>query len=294
MNQDLDLNAYNFELDESYIAARPTEHRPDAKLLVFNATTGEITHSFFSKLDSFLPVDSLIVFNNSKVFKARLLGNKSSGAKVEVFVLSLLPDEQGCYHCLVKSSRKKRVGDCLIFKAVSATIEQCNEDGTFYLSFSLESDELAKFLEEQGKIPIPPYIRAGESDRQDEEDYQTVFAKSSGSVACPTAGLHFDNNLLAQLAQKKIQPGYVTLHVGLGTFLPVKVDNILEHKMHSESYYIEPAELEKISSAKFVTAVGTTSLRVLESSYGQEVEANKFYATDIFSTQVLRSNLLMP
>jgi S-adenosylmethionine:tRNA ribosyltransferase-isomerase len=283
VNRDLLLSSYDYDLDESFIAIRPEQRRSNAKLLVYNVSTGQVVHSLFSELPQFLPADSLIVFNNSKVFKARLLGNKSSGARVELFVLSLTTDSEGSIACLIKSARKKRVGDILLFaQGVRATITHCQDDGTFRVKFSIASTELSAYLEQYGKIPIPPYIRSGESDQQDEDDYQTVYAKREGSVACPTAGLHFDNELLTTLASKNIERAEVTLHVGLGTFLPVKVDNLQEHKMHSEQFFIEEQELKKIEQAKFITAVGTTSLRVLESIYGQQVEPQKLYSTDIF------------
>lgn len=302
MNPDLRLDSYDFELDPSYIADRPTQKRSDAKLLIYNCKTDEVTHTTFSHLDEFLPKDSSIVFNNSKVFKARLLGTKSSGAKVEVFVLTLVENSRGFIHCLVKSARKKRVGDLLLLGDLKAEIKECLEDGTFYLEFDKRGEVFVDTVERLGKIPIPPYIRSGESDLNDVEDYQNIFAKEAGSVACPTAGLHFDDELLEKLSKRSISPAYVTLHVGLGTFLPVKSENILEHKMHCESYLIEKQELEKINNSSFVTAVGTTSLRVLESSYGKSIEANTLYDTDIFlypgievnSIQALITNFHLP
>ncbi len=282
MSDDLKLSAYDYQLPEHYIADRPRDCRSSAKLLVYQVTENRVIHTTFSELANFLPANSLLVLNDSKVFKARLLGQKSTGAKIELFILSLQPTANNEIHVLIKSARKKRVGDHLLFIGSEAVITRCCDDGTFYVKFNLSNDRLSEYLEEVGKIPIPPYIRDGESDQQDEQDYQTTYAKNSGSVACPTAGLHFDEELFAKLASKGIESTYVTLHVGLGTFLPVKEENILAHKMHKEEFSISQETLHKLKNAKFITAVGTISLRVLESIYGKSIEADRFYTTDIF------------
>jgi len=278
---DLKLSSYHYELDAKFIAERPVADRHSSKLLVYNVSDDSITHTQFKNLPEFLPGQSTLVLNESKVFPCRLLGRKSTGAKVEIFVLSLAPNAAGCFSVMLKSSGKKRVGDLYELPGgASAELKEVSETGQFFVSFSCAN--LQAYLDQHGMVPIPPYIRGGASDQQDLENYQTVYCRETGSVAAPTAGLHFTQEVFAELAAKDIECAQVTLHVGLGTFAPVKTDNIKEHKIHSEEYFINAENLQKIRQAKKVFAVGTTSLRVLESTYGKEVIADKHYATNIF------------
>jgi S-adenosylmethionine:tRNA ribosyltransferase-isomerase len=168
---------------------------------------------------------------------------------------------------MVRASGKRKVGDTFLFGELTAKIEHLNGDGTFGVSFNKSHEELLNVLEEIGKIPIPPYIRGGESDELDKKTYQTVYAKETGSVAAPTAGLHFSDELLENLKSQGHKIATVTLHVGAGTFAPVKAQNILEHKMHEEFYSIDQENLGIIQNARFRVAVGTTTLRTLESSW---------------------------
>lgn len=276
---DLKLESYDYELPDELIATRPALGRDTSRLLIFDENSEAIVHGGFADIVSEIPSGSTIVFNQSKVYPCRLFGKKTTGAKIEVFVLSLDRNKDG-YPVLIKSSAKKRLGDEIILSdEISCTISGIH-DGTFSVEFNnkLEAKDVVSKL---GSVPLPPYIRGGISDEIDKTDYQTVYAKELGSVAAPTAGLHFTPKVFKKLKEKNIEVAYVTLHVGLGTFLPVKSDVITEHQMHSETYHIEKSELEKIQKAKRLIAVGTTSLRVLESMQ-DDIEADKEYSTNIF------------
>lgn len=263
---DFELKSYDFDLPDELIASRPVSDRHSSRLLVYDEASETITHSTFAEIGKFLPPSSTLVFNRSKVFPCRLLGHKPSGGEAEVFILSLLHD-QGIYHAFVRASGKRKVGDTFIFGDLTSKVEKVHGDGTFGVSFNVSHETLLKTLENVGKIPIPPYIRKGESDEEDKRTYQTVFAKEEGSVAAPTAGLHFSDELLAKLKSEGHNLATVVLHVGAGTFSPVKADNILEHKMHEEFFTIDAENLRAIQDARFRVAVGTTTLRTLESSW---------------------------
>lgn len=263
---DLLLQNYDFHLPPELIAERPVADRHSSRLLVYDEARDEVIHSFYHKIGDFLPAGSTLVFNRSKVFPCRLIGKKPSGGEAEVFVLSLI-SENGLYPAMLRAAGKRRVGDEFLFDGLKAKLEVVKGDGTFAISFNCSHVELIEKLERIGKIPIPPYIRNGESDELDKKNYQTVYAKETGSVAAPTAGLHFSQELLDKLTAQGHKLASVTLHVGAGTFSPVKAENILEHKMHEESFSIDQENLKIIQDAKFRIAVGTTSLRTLESSW---------------------------
>ena len=284
-NEDLLTESYDYDLPNELIASRPMKQRAESRLMVYKVETEEVIHAKFKDLPDFLDSDSLLVLNQSKVFPCRLVGKKPTGGKVEVFLLSL-EDTGGFYPALVKTNGTKKQGETYILGDLIATNKGVNEEGNFLLAFNKDKKEFLNILEAQAKVPIPPYIRGGESDEQDKLDYQTVYAKDQGSVAAPTAGLHFTEELFSHLESKGIDKAFVTLHVGLGTFKPVSSEQILEHKMHSEFYQITTENLEKINSKKNRIAVGTTSLRVLESSYKNgKIEfspSQGMEATDIF------------
>ncbi|MBY0515854.1 MAG: tRNA preQ1(34) S-adenosylmethionine ribosyltransferase-isomerase QueA [Bacteriovoracaceae bacterium] len=266
--QDLELESYNYELPSELIADRPAPGRSSSRLLVVNAQSGVIEHQSFKDIIHLLPKGSTLVFNQSKVFPCRLIGAKPTGGEVEAFVLSLIP-KNGFYQVLLKAAGKRRVGEIFHFEELTLELMELGEEGTFWVKPNLDSQNFLNLLEKKGGIPIPPYIRNGVSDDQDKKDYQTVYAKDSGSVAAPTAGLHFTPELLEELKQRGIQTAFVTLHVGLGTFKPVKTEKITDHKMHAENFYVDPEEAKKIKAAEGkIFAVGTTSLRVLESCWG--------------------------
>jgi S-adenosylmethionine:tRNA ribosyltransferase-isomerase len=213
------------------------------------------------------------------------LGKKLSGGDAEVFILSLLTEDDS-YPAMIRASGKRKVGDEFTFGDLKADLIEVKGDGTFRVKFNCSHDELLNQLEEIGKIPIPPYIRGGESDDLDKKTYQTIYAKETGSVAAPTAGLHFSEELLSDLKKQGHTLASLTLHVGAGTFAPVKAENILEHKMHEEFYSIDPENLGLIQAAKFRIAVGTTSLRTLESAWQngnvQFDQSSGFRGTSIF------------
>jgi len=272
---DFNLSSYNYDLPPEQVAQKPLEIRHNSKLLVYNQKTDKIIHTNFHQIHQYLPENSTLVLNKSKVFPCRLLGNKTSGGKAEIFLLTSSPDQNNLYESLIRTTGKKHIGDEYIFKDLKAKIERINENGTFDLSFNKDPD-----LEKIGHIPIPPYIRDGISNNNDVIDYQTIYAKDKGSVAAPTAGFHFTEEVFSNLDKKNIQKAFVTLHVGLGTFKTVKEEDIRNHKMHSEKYFIGKDSLKKIKEGN-IFAVGTTSLRVLE-SMDDNTDADKVYETDIF------------
>lgn len=280
-NVDLQLSSYHFDLPEELIAQRPCG---SSRLLVYQCSTDKVTHDTFDNIGNYLPPESLLVFNRSKVFPSRLIGTKKSGGKAELFLLGL-ESEDGIYQTLIKTRSKKKLGDRLLFPGeLEATICKLGQDGTFGVQFN--RTDLKKYLSEHALIPIPPYIRKGESDEEDKVSYQTVYAKEEGSVAAPTAGLHFKNHLLEKLRHQKIKMAFVTLHVGLGTFRPVSAEHLSDHQMHSENYFIDELNRQIIEEARLkarkIFAVGTTSLRVLESSFEKGHAPNKVYSTQIF------------
>ena len=263
---DLLLQNYDFHLPPELIAERPVSDRHSSRLLVYDEAKDQVTHAYYHQIGDFLPASSTLVFNRSKVFPCRLHGHKTSGGEAELFVLSLV-SEKGLYPALLRAAGKRRVGDEFHFEGLSAKLKEIKGDGTFLVSFNCSHEELIQKLELIGKIPIPPYIRNGISDDLDKKTYQTVYAKETGSVAAPTAGLHFSEELLSKLSTQGHKLATVTLHVGAGTFAPVKAENILDHKMHEEYFTIDEENLKVIQDAKFRIAVGTTSLRTLESSW---------------------------
>ncbi len=277
--EDLKLENYHYHLPEERIAQRPAVPRDAARLLVYDQSRGRIEHAHFHQLAKFLPERSLVVANQSKVFPCRLVGRKPSGGKAEVFFLKTDHGERG-FPALVRTSGGKKVGDVLVLEGgVRARIEKICPGGYFELSLDCALERAL----ERGHMPIPPYIRKGESDQRDVQDYQTFFATQTGSVAAPTAGLHFTPRVLDSLKQKSIGCASITLHVGVGTFAPVKSESISEHQMHPEEFCVEEEDWAKIQRASFKTLVGTTSLRALESFASlKQPRVGTFYQTDLF------------
>lgn len=264
------LDDYDYDLDPSFIAQCPSEKRDQSKLLLLDKDTGEVKHHMFSDIIDFLRPGDLLVRNNSKVFPARLFGNKETGARVEFLLLNPLGDDM--WQVMSRPAKKIRVGDIIRFSDdFSAEVIESGDEGKRIIRFSYEND-FWEALEVQGEVPLPPYIDSLSAGMQPDEivdRYQTVYAKDKGSSAAPTAGLHFTDELFSKLESKGISIVDVTLHVGPGTFQPVKVDDLSEHKMHSEFYSITKDAVQKIKDAKKngqrIIAVGTTSVRVLES-----------------------------
>lgn len=279
---DLKLSSYDYHLPEDLIARYPADKRSDSRLMVYDVKTDLLVHTTFKDIAKYLPSEALIVRNNSKVFPCRLLGNKSSGGKAEVFLLSLSESAYG-YPCLIKTSGKKKVDDQIIIGTkLIGTITKA-EQGKFWIKFNISGDELQYELNNQGEIPLPPYMNRA-STAEDKKRYQTVYADKLGSVAAPTAGLHFDNEVFQSLSKKNIEMTDVTLHVGIGTFKPVETEDILKHDMHFEYFEVKSENFKKIkANTDKLYAVGTTSLRVLETLAQQSWSDTKLtQETNIF------------
>ena len=274
---------FNFELPEELIAQTPLERRDSSRLLTLDKNTGAVGHHHFYDLPDFLRPGDCLVLNDSRVLPARLIGHRPTGGTCEV--LLLVDRGEGCWECLVRPGKKLRTGAQIIFGQgqLTATIERELEDGKRLVQFHYQGIFL-EILEELGKMPLPPYIT---HQLKDKSRYQTVYAKHDGSAAAPTAGLHFTQELLQEIQDMGVTIAHVTLHVGLGTFRPVKVDTIEEHHMHSEFYVVEEEEAKKINDTKKnggrVICVGTTSCRTLESATGEDgiLKAGSGW-TDIF------------
>lgn len=258
---------FYFELPEELIAQDPLEDRSSSRLLVLNKNTGKIAHKQFKDITGYLRAGDCLVINNTKVIPARLMGEREgTGAVIEVLLLKRM--ENDVWETLVKPGKKAKIGTKISFgggKLVGEVVDIV-EEGNRRIRFTYQGI-FEEILDELGQMPLPPYIT---HKLQDKNRYQTVYAKHEGSAAAPTAGLHFTKELLSEIEAMGVTIASVTLHVGLGTFRPVKEENILEHHMHSEFYNIEPEEAEKINRAKReggrIICVGTTSCRTIESA----------------------------
>lgn len=267
----MNLKDFYYELPPELIAQDPLVERSSSRLMVMNRKTGEVEHKIFSDIVDYLNPGDCIVINDTKVIPARLIGAKiDTGATIEVLLLKRMDADS--WECLVKPGKKARPGAQISFGGglLTGEITDVLEEGNRIIKFSYEGI-FEEILDELGQMPLPPYIT---HTLQDKNRYQTVYAKHEGSAAAPTAGLHFTPELLEKIKAKGVNIASVTLHVGLGTFRPVKVENITEHVMHSEFYCIEQEEADKINEAKRnghrVIAVGTTSCRTLESAATEE------------------------
>lgn len=255
-----------FDLPPELIAERPLPNRRESRLLALDGTTGAVRDGMFTDLVEELRAGDLLVLNDTRVIPARLHGQKATGGRVEVLVERLLDTRRALAH--VRASKSPRPGSQLALEGgISATVE--GRDGDHFVLAFAGDTPLLTLLEQHGHIPLPPYIRRAD-DAADRERYQTVFARKPGAVAAPTAGLHFDEDFLARLAAAGIDTGQVTLHVGAGTFQPVRAERVEEHVMHSEWYDVPAALVEQVQATRAaggrVIAVGTTSLRALESA----------------------------
>ncbi|MBQ9844387.1 MAG: tRNA preQ1(34) S-adenosylmethionine ribosyltransferase-isomerase QueA [Oscillospiraceae bacterium] len=256
---------FYYDLPEELIAQTPLQQRDTSRLLALNKVTGELEHRHFYDILDYLQPGDCLVMNNSRVLPARLLGHRPTGGAVEVLLLRDLGNKK--WECLCKPGRKMQVGHEVLFGdgELSAVVTEVKEDGNRVVEFRYEGIFL-EVLERLGKMPLPPYIKA---ELADQERYQTVYSKETGSAAAPTAGLHFTNELLEKIRGKGVRTAFVTLHVGLGTFRPVKAENIHEHHMHSELCMISQETAEILNETKKqggrIVCVGTTSCRTLES-----------------------------
>jgi S-adenosylmethionine:tRNA ribosyltransferase-isomerase len=257
---------FNFYLPEALIAQHPTADRSASRMLYLNGLNGELSDQLFINLPEYLNAGDLLILNDTRVIKARLFGSKHTGGNVELLIERVINQQTAYAH--IRASRAPKVGSRLSISSAFDVEVTARHDDLFELKFLSETSVL-DLLEKHGTLPLPPYItHVATSD--DENRYQTVFSKHLGAVAAPTAGLHFNDLMLDKLKLKGINIAYVTLHVGAGTFQPVRVDNINEHKMHSELYSISQATVDMVkatrNSGAKVTAIGTTALRALESA----------------------------
>lgn len=269
--EELKKSDFYFDLPEELIAQDPLEDRSSSRLLVLDKDTGKMEHHVFKDILDFLHEGDCLVLNNTKVIPARLMGVKAdTGATIEVLLLKRR--ENDIWETLVKPGKKARPGAVISFGdgILTGKVLDIVEEGNRLIQFSYEGI-FEEVLDRLGEMPLPPYIT---HKLQDKNRYQTVYAKYEGSAAAPTAGLHFTKELLAEVEEKGVKIAYVTLHVGLGTFRPVKEENVLEHHMHSEFYQVTPEAAELINSTKAaggrVICVGTTSCRTIESAANEE------------------------
>lgn len=274
---------YYYELPEELIAQDPLGDRASSRLMVLNKNTGEYEHKHFYDIKSYLRAGDCLVLNNTKVIPARLIGSrKDTGAAIEVLLLKR--KENNCWETLVKPGKKAKIGQEIIFGdgLLTGKVVDIVEEGNRIVEFSYDGI-FEEILDKLGEMPLPPYIT---HKLQDKNRYQTVYAKYEGSAAAPTAGLHFTTKLLDEIREMGVKVTFVTLHVGLGTFRPVKEDNILNHHMHSEWYQVTKEAADTINETKRsgnrVICVGTTSVRTLESA----ADENGFVKAGAADTQI--------
>ena len=275
---------FDFYLPSPLIAQHPTQERTASRMLCLNGSNGNIADKMFLDFPDACNAGDLLIFNDTRVIKARLFGHKLTGGNVEVLIERVINQQVAYAH--VRASRSPKIGSRMRLSDAFDVEVVARHDDLFELHF-LTDVSVFDLLEQHGALPLPPYITHAATD-DDEERYQTVFAKNLGAVAAPTAGLHFNEALLEQLRQKGVNIAYVTLHVGAGTFQPVRVDNIAEHKMHSELFSIPQSTVDSINETRLnggrITAIGTTALRALESAAQHgELKAGDG-DTDIFIT----------
>ncbi|WP_457567361.1 tRNA preQ1(34) S-adenosylmethionine ribosyltransferase-isomerase QueA [Desulfurobacterium sp.] len=267
------VSLFDYKLPEHLIAKFPAEPRDSAKLLVLNRKTGETEHRIFREIEHYLNPGDVLVINNTKVIPARLLGKFPTGGNVEILLVRQI--EKDIWETIGKPGRRLKPGKKIIFDdELSAEIVRVEEEGKRIVRFHSRKPTLEKIYE-IGHVPLPPYIERKDTEK-DRKEYQTVFAKEEGAVAAPTAGLHFTRELLEKLAEKGVIIKEVTLHVGPGTFKPVKVEEVEKHRMHYESFKIPEDTAEEIAKARKegrrIIAVGTTVVRTLESGFDENGE----------------------
>jgi S-adenosylmethionine:tRNA ribosyltransferase-isomerase len=276
------LSEFDFFLPPDRIAQTPAQIRDQSKLMIIDRKSGRIEEGQFKDIIHYLYPDDLMVLNNTRVFPARLLGKKEeTGGKIEALLVQ--PVSETIWVCLIKG--KVRSGQRLVFAQghLSGVVEGKERDRGYRIRFEWIGN-FSELLEKHGQIPLPPYIKREQTLHQDHARYQTVFARHIGAVAAPTAGLHFTQNLMGQIKQKGVEMAYVTLHVGPGTFKPIREDAIEKHKMDQEAYFIRPQDLQMIiqtkNKKKGIIAVGTTTTRVLETIYQNTLPEPPFKATE--------------
>ncbi|CAD2225815.1 S-adenosylmethionine:tRNA ribosyltransferase-isomerase [Pseudoalteromonas sp. 3J6] len=275
---------FSFDLPDELIARFPKADRTSSRLLSLDGPSGAVEHKIFSDILELVNENDLLVFNNTKVIPARMFGQKESGGKVEVLVERVLDEHRVLAH--IRASKSPKPGNVLILEGKAKAIMVARHDTLFELEFD-RSENVLDILNDVGHMPLPPYIDRPDNEA-DRERYQTVYGEKPGAVAAPTAGLHFDDKLMAALENKGVQMAFVTLHVGAGTFQPVRVESVDEHIMHSEYIEVPQAVVDAVANTKAkggrVIAVGTTSVRSLESAakiHGGKLDTY-FGDTDIF------------
>lgn len=274
------INDFDYELPQELIAQTPAEKRDFSRLMVVHRNSGEVEHKHFYDILDYLKAGDCLVLNNSKVLPARLYGRKEgTDANIEFLLIKRI--EGDTWETMVRPGKRLKPGDAVYFsddKLFRAVVKDYGEDGTRIVEFEYEGIFLER-LEELGKMPLPPYIER-DNNSEDKDRYQTVYAKNEGSVAAPTAGLHFTPELLEKAKAKGVKLAYVTLHVGIGTFRPVKVENIEEHHMHFEEYFIDEDTAKTINdtikAGGRIVSVGTTSTRTVESAAAYDEERGKY------------------
>jgi S-adenosylmethionine:tRNA ribosyltransferase-isomerase len=275
----MNIEEFNYHLPPNLIAQFPKKDRSDSRLLILNPSQNKIVDKEFKSFIDTIKQNDLVIFNNTKVIKARLFGEKNSGGKVEILIEKIINEHLVIGHI----GTSKKIKDGLEILVGPAKIRvQSRIDNMFLLSISIDVYQL---IDQFGQLPLPPYINR-KNNEEDLDRYQTIFAKHEGAIASPTAGLHFDDVFFDQLKQKEIDYDFITLHVGSGTFQPVRQENIQNHKMHSEEFFIDENVYKKIEQTKKnngrVIAIGTTVLRALESAYSVKKKITGFQKTDIF------------
>ncbi len=265
------LADFDYLLPPELIAQEPAQRRDASRLMTLERSSGIIDEKRFSDIVSFFAAGDLLVLNDTRVIPARLHGSKSSGGKIEVFLVNRMAGAGELWRCLLRSSKQCRPGTAILLpQGMTAQVVEKLDDACWAVSFS-PAAHFGDWLEQAGEMPLPPYIKRG-ADSNDRERYQTVFARAKGAVAAPTAGLHFTEVLLQQLRDSGVQIAPLTLHVGLGTFLPVRVEDLRQHRMHREWYHIPEATAAAIAACRAaggrVVALGTTTCRALEQAAG--------------------------
>lgn len=279
------LSHFNFDLPEELLAEHPAEHRDESRLMVLDRANQTIEHKMFKDVIDYFDEGDVMILNNTKVFPARLYGNKEkTGARIEVFLLRELNQDQRLWDVLVDPARKIRIGNKLYFgedeTLVAEVIDNTTSRGrTLRFLYDGSYTDFRSKLRELGQTPLPKYIKR-DVEPEDEERYQTIYAQNEGAVAAPTAGLHFSKHLLKRLEIKGVERAEVTLHVGLGTFNPVEVEDLSKHKMDSEEIEIRQSAADIINNGKAnkkrICAVGTTSMRTIESSVSSSGTLNPY------------------
>lgn len=276
------ISYFDFKLPQKLIAQYPCSKRSGSRLLCLDKDSGAIAHRKFFELPDLLSPKDLLIFNNTKVIPARLFGIKATGGKVELLIERVLNANQALAH--IKASKSPKIGNKIILQNDFVVEILEHQENLFLVEFK-NADDVFAVLNKIGRIPLPPYIER-EDEKIDKQRYQTVFAKDVGAVAAPTAGLHFDAELMQKLEAKRIATAFITLHVGAGTFQPVRVSDINQHKMHSEYAELSPAVCEQIKITKQqggrIIAVGTTCVRTLETASRTGVIKPFKGETDIF------------